>query len=243
MMPAMTPIGEPTAVMRFCSSTQSTPIVRIGHRGGDEARVVLVLDDLVLVDAVTGLVDGQPRQFLAPPPCRSGHRAHDRDRRPPASRPGTPRRRGARRALWRGPRPARQDRGRHRRTRMPPRLSHTRAVRVSLELAEMPSTSSCGRGMTCTETTSPTLPAAAAPASVAALTAPTSPRTMTVTRPPPICSRPISRTLAALTIALAASIAADETLGLDQPEGATAKIGHSILSVRLMSYPPGFSAW
>ena len=30
MMPAMTPIGEPTAVMRLRSSTQSTPIVRIG---------------------------------------------------------------------------------------------------------------------------------------------------------------------------------------------------------------------
>ena len=40
------------------------------------------------------------------------------------------------------------------------------------------STSSCGRGITCTETSSPTRRAAAAPASVAALTAPTSPRTM-----------------------------------------------------------------
>src|SRR5262245_13642091 len=43
------------------------------------------------------------------------------------------------------------------------------------------STSTWGRGMTCTETSSPTRRAAAAPASVAALTAPTSPRTKTVT--------------------------------------------------------------
>src|SRR5260370_24607909 len=43
------------------------------------------------------------------------------------------------------------------------------------------STCSCGRGMTCTETSSPTRRAAAAPASVAAFTAPTSPRTITVT--------------------------------------------------------------
>src|SRR5690606_5542729 len=39
--------------------------------------------------------------------------------------------------------------------------------------------SPCGRGMTWTETRSPTRLAAAAPASVAALTAPTSPRTIT----------------------------------------------------------------
>ena len=39
----------------------------------------------------------------------------------------------------------------------------------------------CGRGMTCTETSSPTRRAAAAPASVAALTAATSPRTSAVT--------------------------------------------------------------
>src|ERR1019366_9518122 len=43
------------------------------------------------------------------------------------------------------------------------------------------STCSCGRGMTCTDTSSPTRRAAAAPASVAAFTAPTSPRTITVT--------------------------------------------------------------
>src|SRR5882724_1740758 len=74
-------------------------------------------------------------------------------------------------------------------------------------LPRIASTSSCGRGMTWTDTTSPILPAAAAPASVAAFTAPTSPRTITVTRPPPICSRPISTTFAALTIASAASMA------------------------------------
>ena len=39
----------------------------------------------------------------------------------------------------------------------------------------------CGRGITCTETSSPTRRAAAAPASVAALTAATSPSTMAVT--------------------------------------------------------------
>src|SRR2546427_8799751 len=60
--------------------------------------------------------------------------------------------------------------------------------------------------MTCTATSSPTRRAAAAPASVAALTAPTSPRTITVTYPAPIYSLPIRTTLAALTIASAASI-------------------------------------
>src|SRR3989449_294279 len=60
--------------------------------------------------------------------------------------------------------------------------------------------------MTCTATSSPTRRAAAAPASVAALTAPTSPRTITVTYPAPIYSLPIRTTLAALTIASAASM-------------------------------------
>src|SRR5262245_56104163 len=50
------------------------------------------------------------------------------------------------------------------------------------------STDECGRGMTCTLTSSPTRRAAAAPASVAALTAATSPRTIAVTNPPPIFS-------------------------------------------------------
>src|SRR5215510_3596503 len=50
------------------------------------------------------------------------------------------------------------------------------------------STDECGRGMTCTLTSSPTRRAAAAPASVAALTAATSPRTIAVTKPPPIFS-------------------------------------------------------
>src|SRR5262245_14564736 len=59
--------------------------------------------------------------------------------------------------------------------------------------------------MTCTDTSSPTRRAAAAPASVAAFTAPTSPRTMTVTYPAPMYSFPISATLAAFTIASAAS--------------------------------------
>src|SRR3954469_5813715 len=69
-------------------------------------------------------------------------------------------------------------------------------------------TSSCGRGIRCAETSSPVLLAAVAPASMAALTAPTSPRTATVTYPPPIDSRPKISTLAAFTIASAASIAA-----------------------------------
>src|SRR5690606_6356272 len=71
----------------------------------------------------------------------------------------------------------------------------------------MVSTSPCGRGITCTDTSSPTRPAAAAPASVAALTAPTSPRTMTVTYAAPVCTLPFSVTLAALTMASAASMA------------------------------------
>src|SRR5262249_46315319 len=63
----------------------------------------------------------------------------------------------------------------------------------------------CGRGITWTDTTSPTRSAARWPASVAALTAATSPRTIAVTYPPPIFSNPTSSTLAALTIASAAS--------------------------------------
>src|SRR5262249_16800480 len=66
----------------------------------------------------------------------------------------------------------------------------------------------CGRGITWTETSSPTRRAAAAPASVAALTAATSPRTMAVTYPAPIFSQPTSVTFAAFTIASAASIIA-----------------------------------
>lgn len=42
-------------------------------------------------------------------------------------------------------------------------------------LGRIISTSACGRGMTCTEASSPTFSAAAAPASTAAFTAPTSP--------------------------------------------------------------------
>src|SRR6478672_7628443 len=67
------------------------------------------------------------------------------------------------------------------------------------------STSACGRGITCTDTSSPTRRAAAAPASVAAFTAPTSPRTRTVTYPAPMYSLPTRTTFAALTIASAAS--------------------------------------
>src|SRR5512142_1354557 len=66
--------------------------------------------------------------------------------------------------------------------------------------------------MTCTETSSPTRRAAAAPASVAALTAATSPRTIAVTYPAPIFSQPTSVTLAAFTMASAASIMATRPL-------------------------------
>src|ERR1700744_5106820 len=67
--------------------------------------------------------------------------------------------------------------------------------------------SSCGRGMTWAETTLPTASAAAFPASTAAWTAPTSPATMIVIRPPPTCCLLTRRTLAALTMASAASVA------------------------------------
>src|SRR5262249_13624046 len=70
----------------------------------------------------------------------------------------------------------------------------------------------CGRGITWTETSSPTRRAAAAPASVAALTAATSPRTSAVTEPAPIFSQPTSVTLAAFTMASAASIMATSPL-------------------------------
>ncbi len=63
------------------------------------------------------------------------------------------------------------------------------------------STSVCGRGMTWTDTSSPTR-CLQLPRSVAALTAPTSPRTKTVTKPPPTCSFPIKVTLAALPLRL-----------------------------------------
>src|SRR5262249_38393300 len=65
--------------------------------------------------------------------------------------------------------------------------------------------SSCGRGMPCTPTTSPTRAAAAAPASMAALTAATSPTTSAVTMPLPIFCQPISVTFADFSIASAAS--------------------------------------
>src|ERR1700753_3324596 len=57
-------------------------------------------------------------------------------------------------------------------------------------LGKMASAPPWGRGTTCTEPPSPFLLPAPARASVPALPAPPSPRTITVTRPPPICSRP-----------------------------------------------------
>ena len=66
--------------------------------------------------------------------------------------------------------------------------------------------SSCGRGITCTLTTSPSRPAAVAPASVATFTAATSPVTKAVTMPLPTLSQPRKVTLAAFIIASLASI-------------------------------------
>src|SRR5688572_22003970 len=66
-----------------------------------------------------------------------------------------------------------------------PRDDHARAWFV---IGIASSTLPCGRGITCTLTSSPTRRAAAAPASVAAFTAATSPRTMAVTKPAPIFS-------------------------------------------------------
>ena len=51
----------------------------------------------------------------------------------------------------------------------------------ALPIGSVSSRLACGRGMTCTDTSSPTRRAAAAPASVAAFTAATSPRTIAVT--------------------------------------------------------------
>src|SRR5439155_20549668 len=84
------------------------------------------------------------------------------------------------------------------------------------------STSWCGRGITCTETSSPTRRAAAAPASVAAFTAPTSPRTCTVTYPAPMYSLPTRRTLAVLTMASAASMAPTRPLVSTMPSASMA---------------------
>src|SRR5687768_113516 len=77
-----------------------------------------------------------------------------------------------------------------------------------IPIGRLSSTLPCGRGITCTLTSSPTRRAAAAPASVAAFTAATSPRTIAVTKPAPIFSYPTSVTFAAFTIASAASIIA-----------------------------------
>ena len=75
-----------------------------------------------------------------------------------------------------------------------------------LSIGKTFSRSSAGRGITCTPISSPTRRAAAAPASVAAFTEPTSPRTMAVTRPASTFCQPTKITLAAFTMASAASI-------------------------------------
>jgi len=74
----------------------------------------------------------------------------------------------------------------------------------------------------------------------AALTAPTSPRTMTVTRPPPICSRPISRTLAAFTMRVCGFHGADETLGFDETECAS-RLARVVVPLLIGLSPLGLS--
>src|SRR4029450_4849071 len=86
------------------------------------------------------------------------------------------------------------------------------ALAVAFPIGSASSRFACGRGITWTDTSSPTRRAAAAPASVAAFTAATSPRTIAVTQPAPIFSQPTSVTLAAFTIASAASIIATRPL-------------------------------
>src|SRR4029453_2446329 len=86
------------------------------------------------------------------------------------------------------------------------------AFAVAFPIGSASSRVACGRGMTCTDPSSPTRRAGAAPASVAAFTAATSPRTMAVTYPAPIFSHPTSGTFAAFTIASAPSIIATSPL-------------------------------
>src|SRR4051794_7829694 len=85
----------------------------------------------------------------------------------------------------------------------------------------MPESSSCGRAMTWTLTTSPIRLAAAAPASTAAFTAATSPATNAVTRPLPILSQPTRSTLAAFNIASLASTSATNPLGSIMPNASS----------------------
>src|SRR5581483_9032294 len=135
--------------------------------GGEE-----VLLDLVLDDAVARLLDGKPREPLRLGRRRRGHRidncvdlflAELGELHPRLlGTAGERARLGDRGEIAVGLRAALD--GRH-----------------HAPLGRILSTSECGRGMTWTDTSSPTRRAAAAPASVAAFTAPTSPRTMTVT--------------------------------------------------------------
>src|SRR5437773_1826040 len=86
--------------------------------------------------------------------------------------------------------------------------------------------------MTCTPTSSPTRRAAAAPASVAAFTDATSPRTIAVTRPASTFCQPTKTTLAAFTMASAASIMPTRPRVSTRPSaspGRSFAIGASIL--------------
>ena len=145
-----------------------------------------VLLNLVGDDAVAGFFDGEPRERFG---LRRGGRGHRVDDGVDAflAELGElePRLLGAARERARlGDRGQiaiglRRD-GRHRLCG-PSTAGRRSGVLVLGPFGRIRSTSACGRGMTWTETSSPTRRAAAAPASVAALTAPTSPRTMTVT--------------------------------------------------------------
>ena len=134
-----------------------------------------VLLNLVGDDAVGRFFDRKPRELLGARARRRGHRVDDAvDLFLAEFRERGRRRFGALRELpgfLNGREIAIGRSGHWRRTydALAPLFGSTR------------STSAWGRGMTCTETSSPTRRAAAAPASVAAFTAPTSPRASTVT--------------------------------------------------------------
>src|SRR5438128_282180 len=106
---------------------------------------------------------------------------------------------------------------------------------VFLAKGRMLPSSSCGRGITCTLTTSPIRLAAAAPASTAALTAATSPATKAVTRPLPILSQPTRSTLAALTIASLASTSATNPLVSIMPSASSDAEAMKALLLRLIA--------
>ena len=155
-----------------------TPTVFIGRmKLVDLLRAEQVLLNLVFDDAVAGFFDGEPRERLGLRRGRGGHRVDDGvDLRLAEFGELEPGLLGAA-----SQRAGFGDRGEVAigLEAAPAGFGHPAAA--TAPLGRIFSTSACGRGMTWTETSSPTRRAAAAPASVAALTAPTSPRTITVT--------------------------------------------------------------